>query len=54
MGLVMSPWLFNVYTDSVVPQMNSIVLCKMLELLRATCGCFEITQPLLADDIAAD
>ena len=43
---VMSPWLFNVYMDGVVLEVNSWVLGKWLELLRANGGM------LFADDTA--
>ena len=34
-GCVMSPWLFNVYADGVVREMNVKMLGKGLELLSA-------------------
>ena len=37
-GCVMSPWLFNVYMDSVVREVNVRVLQKGLELLSANSG----------------
>ena len=41
-GCVMSPWLFNVYMEGVVLEVNSRVLGKEMELLRVN-GCrFEI------------
>ena len=49
---VMSPWLFNVYMDGVVRDVNVRVLGKGLELLCANGGRFEINQLLLADDTA--
>ena len=52
-GCVMSPWLlFNVYMDGVVREVNVRVLGKVLELLSANGGRFEINQLLLADDKA--
>ena len=48
-GCVMSPWLFNVYMDSVVREVNVWVLEKGLELLSANGGRFEINQLLFAD-----
>ena len=48
----MSPWLFNVYMDGVVREMNVRVLGKGLELLSAIGGRFEINQLLFADDTA--
>ena len=41
-GCVMSPWLFNVYMDEVVRELNVRGLGKGLELLSANCGRFEI------------
>ena len=49
-GCVMSPWLFNVYIDGVVREVNAGVLGKVLELLSANGGRFEINQLLFADD----
>ena len=46
----MSPWLFNVYMDGVVREVNVGVLGKGLELLSANGGRFEINQLLFADD----
>ena len=51
-GCVMSPWLFNVYMDGVVREVNVRVLGKWLELLSANGGGFEINQLLFADDTA--
>ena len=51
-GCVMSPWLFNVYVDGVVREVNVRVLGKGLELLSANGGRFQITQLLFADDTA--
>ena len=51
-GCVMSPWLFNVYIDGVVREMNDRVLGKGLELLSANSGRFDINQLLFADDTA--
>ena len=48
----MSPWLFNVYMDGVVREVNIKVLGKGLELLSANSGRFEINQLLFADDTA--
>ena len=44
----MSPWLFNVYMDGVVREVNVRVLGKGLELLNANGGRFEINQLLFA------
>ena len=49
---VMSPWLFNVYMDGVVREVNVRVLVKWLGLLSANGGRFEINQLLFADDTA--
>ena len=49
-GCVMSLWLFNVYMDCVVQEVNIRVLGKGLELLSANDGRFEINQLLFADD----
>ena len=48
----MSPWLFNVYMDSVVREVNITVFGKGLELLSANAGRFEINQLIFADDTA--
>ena len=48
----MSPWLFNVYMDGMVQEMNVRVLEKGLELLRANGDRVEINQLLFADDTA--
>ena len=48
----MSPWLFNVYMDDLVREVNVRVLGKGLELLSAHGGRFEINQLLFADDTA--
>ena len=49
---MISPWLFNVYMDGVVREVNVRVLGKGLELLSANGGRFEINQLLFADDAA--
>ena len=51
-GCVMSPWLCNVYMDGWVREVNVRVLGKVLELLSANGGRFEITQLLFTDDTA--
>ena len=51
-GCVMSQWLFNVYMDGVVREVNARVLGKGLELLSVNDGRFEINQLLFADDTA--
>ena len=48
----MSPWLFNVYIDGVVREVNVMVLGKGLELLSADGGRFELNHLLFADDTA--
>ena len=48
----MSPWLFNVFMDGVIREVNVRVLRKGLELLSANSGRFEINQLLFADDTA--
>ena len=49
-GCVMSPWLFNVYIDGVVREVNVRVLGKGLEQVIANGGRFEKNQLLFADD----
>ena len=51
-GCVMSPWLFNVYMDGVVREVNARVLGKGLEIMSVNGGRFEINQLLFADDTA--
>ena len=51
-GCVMFTWLFNVYMEGVVREVNVRVLGKGLELLSANGGRFEINQLLFADDTA--
>ena len=48
----MSPWLFNIYVNGVVREVNVKVLGKGLELLSANGGRFEINRLLFADDTA--
>ena len=52
LGCVMSPWLFNVYMDGVVQEVNVRVRGKGLELLIANGGRFELNHLLFADDTA--
>ena len=47
-----SPWLFNVYMDGVVREVNVRVLGIGRELLSANGGRFEINHLLFADDTA--
>ena len=49
---MMSPWLFNVYMDGVVREVNVRVLGKGQGLLSVNDGRFEIKQLLFADDTA--
>ena len=49
---LMSPWLFNVYMDGVVREVNVRVLGKGLELLSENRGRLEINQLLFAEDTA--
>ena len=49
-GCVMSVWLFNVYMDGVVREVNVRVLWKELDLLSVNGGRFEINQLLFTDD----
>ena len=49
-GCVMSPWMFNVYMDGVIGEVNVSVLGKRLELLSGNGGRFERNQLLFADD----
>ena len=51
-GCVMSPWLFNVYMDGVVREVNVRLLGKGLELLSANGVRIEMNQLLFADDTA--
>ena len=48
----MSPWLFNVYMDSVVREVKVRLLGKGFELRSANGGKFKINQLLFADDTA--
>ena len=48
----MSTWLFNVYMDGVIREVNVKVLGKGLELLSVNGGRLEINQLLFADDTA--
>ena len=49
---MMPPWLFNVYVDGVVRDVNVRVLVKGLELLIANGSRFGTNQLLFADDAA--
>ena len=48
----MSPWLFNVYMDGVVREVNARVLGRGLELVDGSGGSWEVNQLLFADDTA--
>ena len=48
----MSPWLFKIYMDGVVLEVNVRVLGKGLELLSANGGRFVINQLLFVNDTA--
>ena len=48
----MSEWLFNIYMDGLVRDVNVWVLGKGLASLSANGGRFEINQLLFADDTA--
>ena len=49
---MISPWLFNVYMDGVVREVNARVLGKGLELLSVNGGRFKNNQLLFVDDTA--
>ena len=49
-GCVMSPWLFNLYIDGVVREVNARVLGRGLKLLDANGNEWEMNQLLFADD----
>ena len=51
-GCVMSPWLFNMYMDGVVREVNARVLGRGLELVDRSGGLWEVNQLLFADDTA--
>ena len=51
-GLCGVSWLFNLYMDGVVQEVNVRVLGKALELLSANGGRCEINRLLFADDTA--
>ena len=51
-GCVMSPWLFHLYMDGVVREVNGKVRGRGLELLSANGGRFEINQLLFAEAAA--
>ena len=49
-GCVMSPWLFNLYIDGVVRDVNARVLGKGLKLVDCNDNKCELNQLLFADD----
>ena len=51
-GCVMSPWLFNLFMDGVVREVNASVLGRGLELLEASGQSWQLSQLLFADDTA--
>ena len=51
-GCVMSPWLFNLFMDGVVREVNASVLGRGLELLEASGRSWQLSQLLFADDTA--
>ena len=46
----MSPWLFNLYIDGVVKEVNARVLGRGLKLVEENGGDWELNQLLFADD----
>ena len=51
---VMFPWLFNVYIDDVVKEVNARVIGKRFELLFSKDERFEINKLLFAYDTAIE
>ena len=51
-GCVMSPWLFNLYMDGVVREVNARVEGQGLEMIRENGEKWEVSQLLFADDTA--
>ena len=49
-GCVMSPWLFNLYIDGVVREVNARVLSKGLQLVDGNDNEWELNQMLFVDD----
>ena len=49
-GCVMSPWLFNLYIDGVVREVNARVLGRGLKLVDGNDNEWELNQFLFADD----
>ena len=51
-GCMMSPWLFNLYTDGVVREVNARVLERGLKLVDGNDNEWELNQLLFVDDTA--
>ena len=49
-GCVMSPWLFNLYIDGVVREVNARVLGRGLKLMDGSDNAWQLNQLLFADD----
>ena len=49
-GCVMSPWLFNLYIDGVVREVNARALGRGLKLVDGNDNEWELNQLLFADD----
>ena len=49
-GCVMSPWLFNLYTDGVVREVNARVLVRGLKLVDRNDSEWELNELLFVDD----
>ena len=49
-GCVMSPWLFNLYIDGVVREVNGRVLGRGLKLVDGSDNEWELNELLFADD----
>ena len=49
-GCVMSPWLFSLYIDGVVREVNARVLGRGLKLVDRNDNEWELNQLLLTDD----
>ena len=49
-GCVMSPWLFNLYIDGVIREVNARVLGRGLKLVDGNDNEWELNQLLFADD----
>ena len=50
-GCVMSPWLFNLYTDGVVREVHARVLGRALKLVDGNDNEWELNQLLFADTV---